>query len=31
MKLAAPAPDGLGVTLKDAATGRVLPLHSLDA
>jgi 3-phosphoshikimate 1-carboxyvinyltransferase len=31
VKLAAPAPDGLGVTLKDAATGRALPLDSLEA
>ena len=30
-KLAAPAPDGLGVTLRDAATGKPLPLGGLDA
>ena len=30
-KLAAPAPDGLGVTLRDASTGRALAVDTLDA
>ena len=30
-KLASPPPGGLGVTLRDAATGRALPLNGLDA
>ena len=30
-KLASPAPGGLGVTLRDAATGKPLPLGGLDA